>query len=242
MPAPHTTDTDQPRPDLGARPAPTAQRPLLGQTVLLVEDSRFASEAVRLLALRSGARIRRADCMASAERHLLTYRPGVAIVDLGLPDGSGLDLIARLARATQRPNVLLATSGQAPDAVEAEAMAAGADGFLPKPVESLAVFQQAILRHLPHDLRPRGLRVIGSESVEPDRLALSEDLIHADRLLSDERVSPRFVAEFLTGLARTGHDAVLLAETQGLAARTMDELRPVLRRLIAERLDDRRVV
>ena len=227
-----------------ARPAPTQERPLLGQTVLLVEDSRFASEAVRMLAQRSGARIRRADCMASAERHLLTYRAGVAIVDLGLPDGCGLELIARLSRASMRPAVLLATSGQAPDEVEADALAAGADGFLPKPVESLAVFQQAILRHLPADDRPRGLRALGTETVAPDRLALAEDLARAGQMLDDHGVAPRFVADFLAGLARTGHDAALLEATQGLADATMEELRPILRRLVAERLAEaeRRVV
>ena len=239
---PSTMTPEPPDPVMMPRPQPTHQRPLLGQTLLLVEDSRFASEAIRMLALRSGARIRRADCMASAERHLHTYRAGVAIVDLGLPDGSGLELIARLARDTMRPGVLLATSGQDRAEVEAEALAAGADGFLPKPVESLAAFQHEILRHLPPEARPKGLRVMGSETVTPDRLALSEDLARAARLLDDEAVAPRFVADFLAGLARTGHDVELLAATQGLTGDPAADLRPRLRDLVAERLEGRRAI
>ena len=81
---------------------PTARRPLLGLTVLVVEDSRFACEAVRLLCLRSGARIRRADSLEHAQKHLGVYRPAVLIVDVGLPDGSGLELIKSCAAAHPR--------------------------------------------------------------------------------------------------------------------------------------------
>ena len=130
------TETRRPGDDIAFfQPVPTPDRPLAGLTVLVVEDSRFASEALRLMCLRSGARIRRADCLASAHRHLNTYRPSVAIVDLGLPDGSGLTLIEEVHKTRLRVPVLLATSGAERAAAEQAALAAGADGFLPKPVQ-----------------------------------------------------------------------------------------------------------
>lgn len=189
--------------------APSAARPLLGLTVLVVEDSRFASEAVRLLCLRSGARIRRADCLRSARRHLQTYRPAVVIVDLGLPDGSGADLIAEIAAATPRVPVLLGTSG-APEA-EGSARAAGADGFLCKPVESLAVFQETVLAALPPESRPRGPRALPEEAVRPDPLALRDDLSHVADVLAGpaDPATLDYVAHFLSGVARIAHDGPL---------------------------------
>ncbi|WP_308916458.1 response regulator [Jannaschia sp. LMIT008] len=224
-----------------ARPAPTAQRPLLGLTVLLVEDSRFASEAVRLLCMASGARIRRADCIASADRHLGTYAPGVAIVDLGLPDGPGTDLIARLHASPNRPDVILATSGVDRHAAEADALAAGADGFLPKPIDSLAAFQQAILSRLPASRRPMGLRAVSNDTVTPDRLALAEDYASAARMLADEAVPTGFIAGFLRGLARTGNDTGLLREIGSLKAPSA-ELRERLRSVVTARTLERRVI
>ena len=135
---------------------PTADRPLLGQTVLVVEDSRFACEAMRLLCLRSGARIRRANSLRAAARHLAVYRPSVVVVDIGLPDGSGTSLLRDLARAQPRVAVLLAISGD--DAHREAALAAGADDFLAKPFTSLAAFQSAVLAHLPPEARPQGPR------------------------------------------------------------------------------------
>ena len=132
-----TQDTLQPQ------VRPTASRPLLGMTILVVEDSRFTCETLRLMCLRSGARIRRADCLASARRHLQVYRPSAAVIDMGLPDGSGLDLIAELSRATPRVGVIIGLSGD--DRAETEALAAGADGFLGKPLDSLAQFQETVL-------------------------------------------------------------------------------------------------
>lgn len=186
--------------------APTATRPLLGLTVLVVEDSRYACEAMRLLCLRSGARIRRADCIRSARRHLQVYRPSVVVVDMGLPDGNGADLIAELASAEIEKSAVLATSGD--DSLEPEAMAAGAQGFLSKPITSLAVFQQMVLAALPADRQPAGLRTVVDEQVSPDELAYHDDINYAAELLenlpSDKALD--YIAQFLQGVARSVAD------------------------------------
>ena len=197
-----------------ARARPTRDRPLAGLTILLVEDSRFASEAVRLLCLRSGARLRRADCVAAAGRHLAAYRPDVAIVDLGLPDGSGAALIADLA-AQEAPPVLLGLSGGDPAESAAQARRAGARGFLAKPVASLASFQQAVLALLPAERRPSGLGSLPADRVAPDRLALAEDYARAESLLADD---PGFAAGFVAALARDADDMDLLAAALAAAA------------------------
>jgi DNA-binding response OmpR family regulator len=197
---------------------PTPNRPLLGLTVLVVEDSRFACEAMRLLCLRSGARIRRADSLFSARRHLSTYRPSVVIVDLGLPDGSGSDLIRDLTTASSRVDVILGTSGD-PDA-EARATAAGADGFIAKPVANLAQFQGAILRHLPADRQPSGPRAVTDEVVAPDLVAFRDDLAHVANVLSGEEEAEAidYVTQFLGGVARSAKDHDLDAAVTALAS------------------------
>ncbi|WP_298969459.1 response regulator [uncultured Roseobacter sp.] len=200
-------------------PAPTATRPLLGLTVLVIEDSRFACEAMRLLCLRSGARIRRADCLRSARRHLQVYRPSVVIVDLGLPDGNGVDLIAELTQTEPRVDVLLGTSGDLDG--ETQALAAGADGFLEKPITSLAAFQQAVLSNLPADRQPSGLRRLPDEVIHPDRMAFQDDMAHIADVLEDpaDDQALDYVAQFLGGVARSAQDDVLEKAAKALAKR-----------------------
>ncbi len=218
-------------------PKPTAERPLAGLTILAVEDSRFASEALRLMCLRSGGRIRRADCLASAHRHLNTYRPSVAIVDLGLPDGSGLSLIEEMSRAPSRVPVILATSGADRKDAEAAALASGADGFLPKPVESLGHFQTEILKHLPDMMRPPGVRPLELTLMKPDELALREDLTHALRLLEQEATPVGYLRRFLLGIARSAHDPRLLDRVrtlpETLAGKDRRELADLLKSRVA---------
>lgn len=193
-------------------------RPLSGLTVLVVEDSRFASEAIRLLCLRSGARIRRADCLLSAMRHLKCYRPNVVLVDMGLPDGSGTELIRQITAPGGQAPLILGISGD-PD-LRDEALAAGAAGFIAKPINNLAGFQQMILSALPAPVRQRGPRLLPDEIVTPDIAALRDDLSHAAEMLADaaDDIAINYIAGFLSGVARSAQD-IPLAEAAAALAR-----------------------
>ena len=218
---------------------PTADRPLLGVMILVVEDSRFASDAIRLICQRSGARIRRAESLASATRHLRSYRPRVAIVDLGLPDGSGLSLISQLARSDPRIDGIIATSGD--DTQAAAAMEAGADIFLPKPLSSVSAFQSTVLGLLPLDSHPPRVTFPLDDRVDPDPIALRDDLALAVDLLRgdpDQRTTD-YLAAFLKSLATTSGDASLAELGETVAVLHSAKAGMVTPRRIAAVIEDR---
>ncbi|MEN8888669.1 MAG: response regulator [Celeribacter marinus] len=203
--------------DLMSPPKPTSQRPLLGLTVLVVEDSRFASEAVRLLCLRSGARIRRADSLSAAHKHLAAYRPNVVIVDIGLPDGSGADLIDELTHLHSPVDCVIGMSGDS--GARALSTAAGAHGFIEKPISNLGAFQTMVLDALPRDDRPTGLRMVTGEHIDPDLAALHDDFAHVADILTahDGEGMLDYIAQFLESVARTAGDAEIVEAAQSLA-------------------------
>ncbi len=209
---------------------PKSRLPLRGVTVLVVEDSRFTCDALRLILTRSGARLRRAETLASGRGQLLRSRPDLAIVDIGLPDGRGDGLIAEIA-ALGLP--VLATSGD-PDA-RSMALQAGAVAFLDKPLPSVERLVRLIAQLV------MGAGVAGGDgaallpSRDADPLALRDDLARAAALVaSQDAVDPAYATSFVRSLARDACDPVLEA-----AALQADGARghAALARLLQERLD-----
>ncbi len=210
---------------------PRGTLPLSNLTLLAVEDSRFASEALRLLCNRSGVRLRRVETMAAARRHLAVYRPDVVLVDLGLPDGSGLDLIRDITRPGALDAVVLAISGDS--SLWSSAVRAGAAGFLEKPLETLEGFQQTLLAHLKG--QPRGPLPDDLPAIRPDRQALQDDLIHAASVLAaGAGGTRRYIADFVQGIARSCHDVDL--EDVAAAARASPAAKMALSRLLDQRI------
>src|SRR5262249_34122192 len=72
-----------------------------------------------------------ASDVAQAVRVATATRPDVVVLDLQLPDGSGVDVARRIGTMEPAPRILvLSASGEQPDVIEA--VAAGATGYLVK--------------------------------------------------------------------------------------------------------------
>jgi two-component system, OmpR family, KDP operon response regulator KdpE len=124
--------------------------------VLVVDD-----EPQILRALRINLRVRQyevftaatgAEALAVAGRH----PPDLVILDLGLPDLSGIDVIQGLRGWTTAPIVVL--SGRADSSDKVEALDAGADDYITKPFsidELLARMRAAVRRAGAPDEQPR---------------------------------------------------------------------------------------
>src|SRR5215211_7700127 len=108
--------------------------------VLLLDDHTSFREllALRLARERDLAVVMEAGSLAEGRQGVSQVEADVALVDLDLPDGSGVDLIRELRAVNpQAQAVLLTASGDR--RLHAEAIAAGASGVLNKTVGSAEI-------------------------------------------------------------------------------------------------------
>ena len=104
----------------------------MARSVLVVDDdSSFRELAVGLLRSWGHDVVGEAGSLAEAVTQVSRLQPDTVLVDVGLPDGDGFQLTARVRQLPRRPRVLLISS-DADAATDAEARRAGAIGFVSK--------------------------------------------------------------------------------------------------------------
>jgi two-component system KDP operon response regulator KdpE len=124
-------------------PRPTSEGPV----VLLVEDDGETRAALgRELATR-GYRVEEAGDGRTALSRWESHRPDVVLLDLGLPDMDGLDIVRRIRREATTPIVIL--SARYEERQKVEALERGADDYVTKPfgVAELNARLRVALRH-----------------------------------------------------------------------------------------------
>jgi two-component system KDP operon response regulator KdpE len=115
--------------------------------VLVVEDDAQVRRFLRAALTSHGFRLVEAETLREGEQLATSHNPDVFLLDLGLPDGDGIDLARRVREWSRAPIIVLSARGREEDKVNA--LDAGADDYLTKPfgVNELLARLRVALRH-----------------------------------------------------------------------------------------------
>jgi two-component system KDP operon response regulator KdpE len=102
-----------------------------GPTVLLIDDEAPIRRLLRTALAAHDYRFIEATTGEDGLQQAATRQPDLIIVDLGLPDIDGVQVIRRLREWTTTPIIVLSARGQEHDKIEA--LEAGADDYVSKP-------------------------------------------------------------------------------------------------------------
>jgi DNA-binding NarL/FixJ family response regulator len=115
--------------------------------VVIVEDHLALRKGMELLLVREGMRVTGVTATAdTAQQMILARRPDVAIIDIGLERGSGIEVALEVLTEWPDARILLYTGGRLDEPALREALAAGVRGIAMKagPPEELVTAVQAI--------------------------------------------------------------------------------------------------
>lgn len=120
-----------------------------GVRILVVDDEPQIVRALRINLNVRGYEVATAASGAEALRVAANFHPEVVLLDLGLPDMDGLEVIGGLRGWTDIPIVVLSARTDSADTVDA--LDAGADDFVTKPfgMDELLARLRAALRRAP---------------------------------------------------------------------------------------------
>jgi CheY-like chemotaxis protein len=139
-----TPSTDPPRPikfrhaaaDDDGMDGPAGNRDATPRRVLVVDDHELNLKLLERLLGLEGRKVRAADSLAAAERALAEEEPAMIVLDLNLPDGSGLELTRKLKSEPRTASIpIVACTAAVMPCDQDQALAAGCDAFVAKPID-----------------------------------------------------------------------------------------------------------
>jgi len=136
--------------------------------ILIIEDDPQIRRVLGTSLTAYGYEVLAADCGRTGLKLAAKHRPELIILDLGLPDVDGLDLIGSLRREATQEILVLSARGSEVDKVRA--LDLGADDYLTKPFDlfELLARVRVALRRARQDVQPEQSVVLKSVGVTID--------------------------------------------------------------------------
>ncbi len=174
--------------------------------VVLADDHTMMRRTLRLLLDgEDGVEvIAEAGDLASVMRNVHAHQPHVLVLDLNMPDGSGIEALSQLRERVPETQIVVMTMQDSP-AFAQRAFAAGAIGF--------------VVKELADEELPQAVRAAarGEEYVSP-RMAARLDALH--QALTEDKLTAREVE--VLRLIALGHTSVEIARKLHLSPRTVE--------------------
>ena len=112
------------------------EKPNDAPRILVVDDHELNLKLLERLLELEGHEVRPAASLAAAELAIAEERPAMIVLDVNLPDGSGLELTRKLKShpGTASIPIVACTAGVSPSD-ERDALEAGCDAYVSKPID-----------------------------------------------------------------------------------------------------------
>jgi two-component system KDP operon response regulator KdpE len=179
---------------------------------LLIEDEPQIRRFVRTALEGEGWQIFESETMQRGLIDAGTRKPDLVILDLGLPDGDGVDFIADVRRWSSVPIIVLSARVNESDKIRG--LDAGADDYLTKPFgvgELLARVRATLRRQRQPGINPDGIIRFGDVKVDLKARLVTK----ADRVVHLTPTEYRLLTALVTNAGRVVTNRQLLHEVWG---------------------------
>lgn len=171
---------------------------MLGDSILVVEDTPVNLKLMRLLLGHEGYKVRTAESAEEALSTLQSFRPKMILADIQLPGMDGLEMTRKIKADPKNSGIkIVALTAFAMSGDKERALQAGCDGYIAKPIDThklaseIREMLQSPVPELPNEvaISPLPARLLGVDLSGPELDSLRERFLKEGRQRSEEMLA-----------------------------------------------------
>ncbi len=149
-------------------------------TILIIDDEPEIRRMLNIFLDVSDFKVAEADCGKQGLRLAASVKPDLILLDLGLPDLDGKEVVSKIREWSQAPIVVLSVRSE--DSETVAALNAGADDYITKPFSA-----DVLLARIHANLRKRAVQEAGDPNLTNGLIRI--DLVRHEVFINEKQIS-----------------------------------------------------